>query len=613
MGKIAKMSLHLANMIAAGEVVERPSNVVKELVENSIDANSTNIKIILSNGGIDLIKVVDDGDGMDKDDVLLAFMPHATSKIKTEYDLFRINTLGFRGEAISSIASVSTMQIISSQTGLSGYQCTYKSGVKQNEGVTHSNKGTTVIVNNLFFNTPARLKYLKSAKSELASIMFWVDRIALAHPSIRFTVISDEKTVFQTTGSKDEKTLIGELYGIEACKNVIMHSYTEDGYSVKLVLVKPSIYRSNKLEITMICNGRYVKNYNITNAVIEGFNTYLPIGKYPIGVLYFEIDSTLVDVNVHPQKTEIKISDEEEICRILKTNIKKCLEENTHIPSRIIEHNNNPKYDKVSIFNSSFSFGEEKTTYVCSKEESGDLLTKSSEIINNDNSANISVDRKNITDFNDKAIIDEKNKEENIKPASKKIPYMEYVGQIFGTYLIFQNQEGMLMVDQHAAQERINYEKYYKILALKNQPTTELLVPDVLSFTKEEALYVEQNINSFLEIGFRLEQIGQRDFVVREVPLWIKLDNLSSVVNDIITLLIDNKKIDIMFFRDHIAKSIACKASIKANHRINADEVKALLSDLELCENPYTCPHGRPTIIKLSLKDIEKMFERIQK
>ena len=190
---------------------------------------------------------------------------------------------------------------------------------------------------------------------------------------------------------------------------------------------------------------------------------------------------------------------------------------------------------------------------------------------------------------------------------------MEYVGQIFGTYLIFQNQEGMLMVDQHAAQERINYEKYYKILALKNQPTTELLVPDVLSFTKEEALYVEQNINSFLEIGFRLEQIGQRDFVVREVPLWIKLDNLSSVVNDIITLLIDNKKIDIMFFRDHIAKSIACKASIKANHRINNDEVKALLSDLELCENPYTCPHGRPTIIKLSLKDIEKMFERIQK
>lgn len=312
MGKIQKMSMALANMIAAGEVVERPSSVVKELVENSIDANASSITIYLKNGGLDYIEVIDDGDGMDEDDVLMAFIPHATSKIKNEYDLFRIMTLGFRGEAIASIASVSTMKITSSQDGIKGYSCTYKAGSKQESGVTHSNKGTSVEVLGLFFNTPARLKYMKTAKSELASIMFYIDRISMSKPDLRFTVYHDDKLIFQTTGSKSYQTLIGEVYGVEAAKNVIEYSYVEDGYKATLVLVKPSIYRSNKLEITMICNGRYVKNYNITNAVIDGFQTYLPIGKYPIVVLYFTIDPLLVDVNVHPTKTEIKISNRSE-------------------------------------------------------------------------------------------------------------------------------------------------------------------------------------------------------------------------------------------------------------------------------------------------------------
>lgn len=603
MGIINKMTPHLANMIAAGEVVERPSSVVKELVENAIDAKATSIKVYLENGGLDLIKVIDDGMGMDKDDVCMAFLPHATSKIKTEYDLFRINTLGFRGEAIASISSVSLMQIISSQNGVEGYQCTYKSGVKQSEGVINSNKGTTVSVSNLFFNTPARLKYMKTAKSELASIMFFIDRIAAAHPELRFTVYSDDKQIFQTTGSNDYKTLIAELYGIEAAKNVLTSSYLCDGYKVNLVLVKPSIYRSNKLEITMLCNGRYVKNYNITNAVIDGFHTYLPIGKYPIALLYFEIDSLLIDVNVHPTKTEIKISNEDAICQRLTEEVKKCLLASTHIPTRVINNEEKVAYKKESIFDNYYQppvLKEEPTYNEGFNKKMDDIFSNSEPIIEDINPKNTKIEEKN------EPIINEINEE-------KRLPYMEYIGSIFGTYLIFQSNDSMYLMDQHAAAERINYEKYYEILGDNNQPKTQLLLPIALSFTKAEAIYLEENLDKFMEIGFSLEQIGQTDFALREIPLWAKIDDLENIIYNILSMMIINKKIDIMYFRDNIAKQIACKSSIKANHRINNDEIDSLLAQLNKCKNPYTCPHGRPSIIKLSLTDIEKMFERIQK
>lgn len=605
MGVIQKMSMHLANMIAAGEVVERPSSVVKELVENAIDAKSKTIKIYLENGGLDLIKVVDDGCGMDSEDVCMAFLPHATSKIKTEYDLSRILTLGFRGEAIASIASVSQMQIISSIDGISGYQCTYKSGVKQNEGVTHSNRGTTVSVSNLFFNTPARLKYMKSPKSELASILFYIDRLSLAHPDLRFTVISDNRQIFQTSGSNQIQTLVGEIYGLDAAKNVLEHSYVSSGYKMRLVLVKPSIYRSNKLEINLICNGRYVKNYNITNAVIDGFHTYLPIGKFPIAILYFEIDPTLVDVNVHPSKIEIKISDEEEICRLLSTKVKECLRAAMHIPTRDVEPVEKKKYEKTNIFD------EMNTPTPVVKPTIFEEPVKSyARSIFKEVETTKELDK----EINDKfEELTPPAKEVEVKEERKKIPYMEYVGSVFGTYLIFQNTDGMYLMDQHAAAERINYEKYYEILANPNQPTSSLLVPIMVSFTKQEALYVEQSLAEFNKIGFFLEQAGDTDYFIREVPLWAKLDDIEDIVYTILSNMIQSKKIDIMYFRDSIAKQISCKASIKANHHINLDEISALLKQLNQCKNPYTCPHGRPTIIKLSLTDIEKMFERIQK
>ncbi len=612
MSIIVKMPPHLANMIAAGEVVERPSSVIKELVENSIDANASNITIYLENGGIDLMKVQDDGCGMDSEDVLNAFLPHATSKIKTEYDLSKISTLGFRGEAISSIAAVSKCQIISSQDGIKGYECTYKSGIKQTEGVINSNKGTTVIVSNLFFNTPARLKYLKSAKTELSSIMFYVNRIASSKKSIRFKVYSDNKLIFQTNGTGSYQNLIGEIYGLEAAKLTVETSFKAPDYDAHMVIVKPQIYRSNKLEITLIINGRYVKNYNITNSICDGFKTYLPINKYPICILYIDVDPSLVDVNIHPRKTEIKLSIEDELCQILPNEIKKALEEEKHIPTRIVETKQN--YQKQTIFEAKEEIREHKPTYEEKIIElKNNTYVEEPKINYNSNSfKKINEEINNSFEVKEepKPIIE---KEPEALKESPRIPYMEYVGQVFGTYLIFQNSDGMFLMDQHAAAERINYEKYYEILSSSNQEKTELIIPITVTFTPSESLYVLDNLDGFYKIGFKLEQIGQNDFAIREIPLWAHIDNIENIIYEILAMMIEKRSFDIMSFRDYICKQISCKASIKANHRINQNEVDALIKGLNKCKNPYTCPHGRPTIIKFRPEDLEKMFERIQK
>ncbi|MDE5715190.1 MAG: DNA mismatch repair endonuclease MutL [Anaeroplasmataceae bacterium] len=594
MGNIKKMSTQLANMIAAGEVVERPSSVVKELVENAIDAKATTIKVFLEDGGLKEIKVVDDGIGMDEEDVRLAFFPHATSKIKTEYDLFRILSLGFRGEAIASIAAVSHMQIISSLDGIKGYQVTYQSGNKIEEGICHANKGTTVIVKNLFFNTPARLKYLKPAKNELAAVSFFMDKIALAHPNIRFMLINDNKTILSTSASNQSENLMGEIYNLEVAKNLLKSNFIIDGVKSELLLVKPEIYRANKLEITLIVNGRYVKNYNITNSVIEGYKTYLPIGKYPIAVIYLDIDPILVDVNVHPSKTEIKISSENILLEQIEKTIAETLKNSLLIPTRNIArtYNTDEGYQKINIFEVPTPvFHEEKKDNnaheVTSKEiKPNDMLVSKNPILS-------------------------EPKEESYKNVNK-LPYMEYIGQAFGTYLIFQNSEGLYLIDQHAAAERINYEKNYEILGKPQQPTTDLLLPILISFTKSESLFLEEHLKDFQNLGFNLEPIANQDYVVRSMPLWAKIEKAEELIHDIFSLMIQERKIDIITFRDSIAKQISCKSSIKANHALNRIEVDALIDNLKECKNPYTCPHGRPTLIKLSEKELEKMFERIQ-
>lgn len=587
-GKISKMPPRLANMIAAGEVVERPSSVVKELVENAIDAKASQIQVILKNGGLDEIQIVDNGEGMDSSDVEMAFIPHATSKIKTEYDLSRIMSLGFRGEAIASIAAVSNMQIVSSQDGISGYEVTYQAGSKVSSGITSANKGTIVTVKHLFYNTPARLKYLKPAKNELAAISYLLDRIALAHPDIRISLINDNKSYLSTSGSSNSVSLIGEIYGLEVAKNILEKSYLKDGIECRLLLVKPEVYRSNKLEITFIVNGRYVKNYALTTAVMEGYKTFLPIGKYPIAVIYYTIDPTLIDVNVHPSKTEIKISNEETLGKELQVQIDEMLSETRLIPTRRLSSEG---YTKTSIFDlPRVKLAEDPKPYPSYQETISTKEPEKEEIV-------VPIEEKPIP------VVHEKE---------EKLPHLEYVGQIFGTYLIFQAEDGLYLIDQHAAAERINYEKYYELLGNEHQPTSELLVPIMLSFTKSEALFLEEHLADFSKLGFVLEQMSMTDYVIRQVPLWAKLDEAKDVIRDVFALLLEAKTVRVITFRDAIAKQISCKASIKANHALSKIEIDELLTRLNQCKHPFTCPHGRPCIIRFSVSDIEKMFERIQ-
>lgn len=594
MGRIVQLDSHLSNMIAAGEVVERPSSVVKELVENSIDAGSTHITVSVIDGGTKEIQVVDDGCGMSKEDALLAFGRHATSKIKTERDLFRIQTLGFRGEAIPSIASVSNLTLLTSE-GEGGYEVIYSAGKKISDSPRAASKGTVITVKNLFYNTPARLKYLKSIKSELASISNLMTKFALSRPDISFTLKSDGMSVLQTSGMNDLVRLFGELYGYNIAKNLMISEFKSIGYNVKIAMVKSMINRSNKNELTLICNKRYVKSYKINDSICEAYHTYIPHTRYPIAAIYLTLDPILVDVNVHPSKAIIKISNEDEISE----TIKRMAQEN------LMKANMIPTIDPTVPV-------RENKTYQQSfvSEEFKPNTLKEPEIVLFDSIKN----EDEVKYVEPKPLEHIKDDDIYISPnmvKTERLPYLEYVGQVHGTYLIFQNTEGMYLVDQHAAAERINYEKYYNLLSHPDFVRTPLLIPYTLELNPSEMVFVEENISKLNEIGIVLNQISKNSYAVREVPYWMELDRIDDVIHDMIDSFYENKEISIIKNRDRISKQIACKSSIKANHSLTEEESLKLVEQLNECNNPYTCPHGRPTIIKLTKHDLEKLFLRV--
>lgn len=598
MPKIIKMDAKLANLIAAGEVVEKPASVVKELVENAIDAHAKKISVYVYESGISKIKVIDDGDGMAKEDAKLAFLRHATSKIKNEYDLARIHTLGFRGEAVPSIAAVSLMQILTND-GSGGYQVTYKGGSIQNEGISPCQKGTTVTVENLFYNTPARLKYIKSLTKELSSIVFIMNKFAITNPSISFSLYSNDKNLIRTSGNGSYEELFGEIYGLNVAKNLIKKEFMADGTKILAVFAKPEIYRSTKLDITLCANGRYVRSNAIAQALIDAYYTQLPIGKFPVAAIYLDIDPILVDVNVHPTKVEIKISNEENICLKLQSEVKLALEGTVQIPKREVVPEK--KYVKNTIFDTPIEpvrLNENIKEYGQKTEE-----------VNIPTNDNIDVNEtKNTIALPKKEEINEP--EENKEVVQNKLPYMEYIGQALGCYLIFQNENGLYLMDQHAAAERIKYEYFSKLLNNPNQPKSKLLFPIDLDLTLDESLIARDHLDDFKELGILMSY--ENDIIyVNELPMWLSAPDAPTIIRDIISLFNNNRQFDILYFRDRIAKQISCKSAIRANKRISYDEVNALLKELNKCENPYHCPHGRPTIINLTNEELEKMFERI--
>lgn len=594
MGNINMLDEALSNLIAAGEVVERPLSVVKELVENSIDANATSITINLIESGLKEIEVIDDGCGMDFEDAKLCFFPHATSKINSKSDLFRIQTLGFRGEAIPSIAAISDMTLKTSN-GVDNTLIKYRAGKLISTEKTNMNKGTIITVKNIFFNTPARLKYMKSPSTELSVIMDFISKIALANPLIRFKISNNQKVLLQTYGNGDITSLIGNVYGLEVAKNIINLSVVGDGFETNCSLVEPYINRTKRDNITLIVNGRVIKNNELMYAVIDAYDTLVPIGRYPIAVINIKIDPILIDVNVHPNKKEIKFSNINDICVTLKRAIKEKLQGESIIPQiNDLKYERNTSYEKLELDLTENSKKEEYK-YI-PKNNSNEFIPKSN---SNEVKQNVSAYLNEIKEVF--------KKEEELP--KETIPYMEYIGIFSGTYLLFQNNEGLYLVDQHAAAERIRYEYYYDNLG-KNKGSQVLLVPFNIEFNIKDFNYLKENIDIIKEYGFILEESGLNSFYVREIPIFIK-DNMEELTRSIFDFIIENKEVNISKIRDSLAKRISCKGAIKANHNILSNEAIQLINKLRECKNPFTCPHGRPTIVKITHYEIEKMFKRV--
>ena len=606
MSKIKVMDEILANKIAAGEVVEKCASVVKELVENSIDAKSLEIKIELIDAGTKEIKIIDNGTGMDREDAVLAFSRHATSKLKTEEDLYRIETLGFRGEALASIASVSKI-ILKTSNGLVGTTVEINGGKIENVSNSDSRVGTVITVIDLFYNTPARLKHLKSLYTELANITDYVNKIALSHPEIKFILSNNGNIILNTDGSGNVLKVIASIYGINIVKKMLPVSAMDSDYKITGYISLPEVMRSNRNGIITLVNGRVVRNIDINRMINDSYHGYKPDNRYSIVVLNIELDPSLVDVNIHPTKMDVKFGKLEELLNLIENMIKNTLKCQTLIPH--IEVETEPIYTITNDYN----FNEQKIEKPKYEEITLNLERVGEEEIkyetSNEEFKNVELNNKNNEFVKIAGNSDELNKE--IEESKEKLPELYPVGLVHGTYIICQNELGMYLIDQHAAKERINYEYYREKLGNPRSDSISMLIPITLEFPNNEFLILKNNLELLINMGFNIEEFGLNSIVVKAHPTWIPIGMEDKAIRIIIDLVIHKEKdFSIAKFNDHLAATVSCKASIKANENITLEEMENLISDLRKCKNPFNCPHGRPTIVYYSKYDLEKLFKR---
>ena len=579
MTKIKVMDETLANKIAAGEVVEKCSSIVKELVENSIDAHAKSIIINLEEGGKKLIEVIDDGDGMNKEDAILAFQRHATSKIYKDDDLFFIDTLGFRGEALPSIASVSKTDLRTSDGGV-GTHIIIEGGKLLENIPSDSRKGTSVKITNLFYNTPARLKYLKSDQSELASCVSFVERLALSHPEIAFNLNHGGSLVVKTSGSNDLLKTIHEIYGLQVSSRMLEVRATSDDFDLYGYVCKPEILKSNRNHMIVIVNDRIVRNMDINRAINDAYYTYKPDIKYPIVVLKITTDPTLVDVNIHPTKQDIKLSKMDVLYDLIVTTIKKALYQALLVPDAI---------ERIPVSNPVKTEVVENIVKEREEEYNKDMTQTTFDFVRGE---------------------EDTQEETVVNPEMKKLKLYP-VGVAHGTYIIAEDETGIYLIDQHAAQERVNYERNMRALKAKEVHTTELLFPITIELSGSEFLTVKKEVPHLQELGFDIEEFGMNTFVIKAHPTWLREGYEEESIRRIIDLIVGGiSHIDPVKFNESIAITLACKMSIKANMHISHEAQEELLNELCACDNPYNCPHGRPTIIKFSIYDLERMFKR---
>lgn len=609
MGKIQIMSSKLANMIAAGEVIERPSSVIKELVENSIDAHAKNIEVSIFNAGRNKIIVKDDGDGMDPDDAKLAFKRHASSKLLDEYQLFKIKTMGFRGEALPSISSVSKVTMMTS-TGNIGSKVT-TSEEELNIEPFKAIKGTTFIVEELFYNTPVRLKYLKSDSTEIASCLEVMQRLALSFPNVAMSFYIDDKLSFSTTGRGDLLEVISRLYGNDVAKKMIKVSYSSNGFDIDGYIGKPEVTRSTRYYMITILNNRNVYLPQVQKSIISGYSDYIFNSKYPFVVLTLRVDHSLVDVNVHPSKKEVRLSNDREVSSAVEEMIKEALNKENAIHEVSLPHK---EVETVALFkdNTSSSFDTSIIRPINPRTEIKiDLPNEEIKENNFDfdiNSLDEEINVKNNEDIINNEVNNEINQVE--EKNEKTIPYFRVVGQVLLTYIIIEIKDGFYIVDQHAANERINYEKFTKLLNSKIEVCTPL-IPLIINLSPSEIKRLtDDKIKILNQIGIEVEGFGLNTIKISSIPVFIKEYSEEKYLEEIIDQVIRTDKIDLIELRKHVIATMACKASIKANDHLEIREMEDLIKTLFTCDNPTCCPHGRPTIVHFTKYDIEKMFKR---
>ena len=594
--KIKQLDEILANKIAAGEVIESPANVVKELVENSIDASSSKIDIIIEEGGMNLIEIVDDGLGMDQEDAKLCFSRHATSKITNDQDLFCIQTLGFRGEAIPSIASISYFELKTSD-GQSGSTVVYEFGKFIEQKQSDLKRGTKITVTKLFQNVPARLKYVKSVNAEFAHIQNYVERLSLSHPDIAFTLMHNGKVTYKTNGNGQLLEVIHQIYGLSVVKNMLNLKVENDEFEVEGYIGKIEINRASKNHIVTLVNHRIVKNQIAIDAINQAYRKYLADNRYPIAIINIEIDPYLVDVNVHPSKLEVKFSKESELKQLIFDGVSKTLE-GVNLTYQVKEEKPvfKPQLDQLDL---EIDFRQEVPPLQVQPIE----RTMPSSIYEEKEEYQASPINQEISEQK----IVEEIKETPLKEMKKKI-FVK--AQIHGTYIVGEDGEGMYLIDQHAAQERINYEYFLEKYSHPDMTMRDLLVPITVEYPLSECMIIEERKELLKEVGIYLDPFGN-GFIIKQLPMWMNQINEHLFIEDMIQQVLKDNKIDLLSLQEHAIATLSCKASLKGNSHLSIESMQTIVDNLMRCDNPYVCPHGRPTIIHYSAYDLEKLFKRV--
>ncbi|PRO65160.1 DNA mismatch repair endonuclease MutL [Alkalicoccus urumqiensis] len=614
MNPIKKLDASLSNKIAAGEVVERPASVVKELVENAVDAGSTKIRIAVAEGGLQSISVLDNGAGIRLDELEAAFSRHATSKIQSDRDLFRIRTLGFRGEALPSIASVSRLTLMTSPDGAEGGKIVLHGGEIQSRTQSPPKQGTEVIVEDLFYNTPARLKYLKTIHTELGHISDSINRFAMAHPEIAFELTHDERTLLKTSGSSKLLQVLQQIYGLQAARGMRRFEAETDDFTIEGYAGSPVDARASRSYLTFVFNGRYVRSIPLAKAVQAGYDQLLPIGKYPICCVHVTLHPLLMDVNVHPSKLEIRLSKEKELQHLLEETIRGVWNKEAVIPS--MQEPFSREEPTVSGDNASSS--REKAPSGKSEATSFDFFYPSEETSRNGTTEAVRETIRSQPETQDiperraaAASPDRSSAEVQEEPAVSRVPELHVIGQFHGTYILAQNDDGFFMIDQHAAQERINFEYFLDKLSSPSREMQDLLVPITMELSGSDAAFIDENKEVLAEAGLVLEHFGGPVYRIRSCPVWFPEGMEKETAEELMMELKQHQDLRLERVREDAAAMMACKAAVKANHHLQNRDMEGLIREWSSCRQPFTCPHGRPVMIHYSVYEIEKMFKRV--